>query len=40
VLQIGDRGQRYCAQFGGTVYYRPDVAFRARSGAAPGACPR
>jgi hypothetical protein len=40
VLQIGDRGQRYCVQFGGTVEYKPDVVYRGRKAPAPGECPR
>jgi hypothetical protein len=40
VLQIGDRGQRYCAQYGGTTEYKPDVVYRGRRAPAPSACPR
>jgi hypothetical protein len=40
ILQIGDRGQRYCTQFGGTVYYKPDVVYRGRAAPAPAVCPR
>jgi hypothetical protein len=40
LLQIGDRGQRYCAQYGGTIEYKPDVVYRGRQAAAPPECPR
>src|SRR5262249_17893416 len=40
VMQIGDRGQRYCAQYGGTTEYKPDVVYRGRRAPAPSACPK
>jgi hypothetical protein len=40
VLQIGDRGQRYCTQYGGTIEYKPDVVYRGRRAPAPSQCPR
>jgi hypothetical protein len=40
VLQLGDRGQRYCAEFGGTIQYKPDAVYRSRKARVPSSCPR
>jgi hypothetical protein len=40
IMQIGDRGQRYCTQYGGTIEYKPGVVYRGRNAPAPSSCPR
>jgi hypothetical protein len=40
LVQLGDRGQRYCAQYGGTTQFKPDVVYRGRQAPVPSDCPR
>jgi len=40
VLQLGQRGIRYCAQYGGTIEFKPGVLYRGHRAPAPAVCPR